>query len=162
MYLASGVAPIPKLRELGLTVGLATDGAGSNNSNDMLEAMKIGVLLQKVAYRDPLALTGPQVLRMATIEAARALKLDHMIGSIEPGKRADFFLFDPMASVKACPVLDPVAALVYTGDCRGVDTVVVDGRILLERGVFVDADEQAILARAQEMALDLQRCAGPC
>lgn len=162
MYLASGVAPIPKLLEMGLTVGLGTDGAGSNNSNDMLEAMKSGALLQKVALRDPLALTGIKTLRMATIEAARALKLDHLIGSIEAGKRADFFLFDPMASVKACPVLDPVATLVYSGDPRGVDTVVIDGRVILSGGAFVDADEPAILARAQEMALDLQRCAGPC
>lgn len=162
MYLASGVAPIPRLLEMGLTVGLGTDGAGSNNSNDMLEAMKSGALLQKVALRDPLAMTGAKTLRMATIEAARALKLDHLIGSIEPDKRADFFLFDPMASVKACPVLDPVATLVYSGDPRGVDTVVIDGRVILSGGAFVDADEPAILARAQEMALDLQRCAGPC
>ena len=162
MYLASGVSPVPRLLELGLTVGLGTDGAGSNNSNDMLEAMKSGALLQKVAARDPLALTGMQTLRMATIEAARALKLDHLIGSIEPGKRADFFLFDPMRSVKACPVLDPVATLVYSGDCQGVDTVVVDGRVLLEGGALVDADEGAILARAQEMALDLNALAGPC
>lgn len=162
MYLASGVAPIPKLLALGLTVGLGTDGAGSNNSNDMLEAMKSGALLQKVASRDPLALTGDQALRMATIEAARALRLDHLVGSLEPGKRADFFLYDPMASVKSCPALDPVAALVYAGDSRGVDTVVVDGRTLLSGGAFVDADEGAILARAREMALDLNRRAGPC
>lgn len=162
MYLASGVAPIPTLLDMGITVGLGTDGAGSNNSNDMLEAMKSGALLQKVVARDPQALTGEQALRMATIEAARALRLEHLVGSIEAGKRADFFLYDPMKSVKSCPLLDPVATLVYSGDGRGVDTVVVDGRTLLSGGEFVDADEAAILARAQEMAEDLNRCAGPC
>ncbi|MCI9474040.1 MAG: amidohydrolase family protein, partial [Flavonifractor sp.] len=162
MYLASGIAPIPKLLELGLTVGLGTDGAGSNNSNDMLEAMKFGALLQKVASRDPQALTAEKTLRMATIEGAKALELDHLIGSIEPGKRADFFLFDPQASVKTCPVLEPISALVYAGDCRGVDTVVVNGKTLLSGGQFTEADEGAILARAQEMAEDLNQKAGPC
>jgi len=99
---------------------------------------------------------------MATIAASKALELDHLIGSIEPGKRADFFLFDPQASVKTCPVLEPISALVYAGDCRGVDTVVVNGKTLLSGGQFTEADEGAILARAQEMAEDLNQKAGPC
>ena len=159
MYLASGVAPIRRLLDMGLTVGLGTDGAGSNNSNDMIEAMKSGALLQKAFSRDPRSLTAPETLRMATIEAARSLRIDHLVGSIEVGKRADFFLYDPMRSVKSCPVCgDITATLVYSGDCQGVDTVVVNGRTLLSGGVFTQADEAGILARARDMAEDLARC----
>lgn len=159
MYLASGVAPVRRLLDLGLTVGLGTDGAGSNNSNDMLETMKAGALLQKAFSRDPRSLTAYETLRMATIEGAKALGLDKLVGSLEAGKRADLVLYDPMASVKTCPVCGSAeAALVYTGDCRGVDTVVVNGRVLLSGGKFTQADEEAILARAQEMAQDLADC----
>lgn len=160
MYLASGVAPVSKLLDLGLTVGLATDGAGSNNDNDMLEAMKSGALLQKATHKDPLVMTAQRTLRMATIEGAKALRLDHLVGSLEVGKRADFFLLDPLRSPKTCPVLDPVSTLVYSSDPAAVDTVVVNGRVLLRDGQFVSEDEGAILAHAQEMALDLQRCSG--
>ena len=162
MYLASGAAPIPALLAQGNIVGLGTDGAGSNNSNDMLECMKSGALLQKAVSRDPLALPGGQMLRMSPIEAAKSLCIDKLTGSLEAGKRADFFLYDPMKSAKSCPVLDGVAMLVYTGDTRGVDTVVVNGRTLLSDGALTCADEAEIFARAQEMAEDLNRCAGPC
>lgn len=158
MYLASGVSPVCEMLEMGLTIGLGTDGAGSNNDNDMLEAMKTGALLQKTFYKDPQAMTAGKTLRMATIEAAKALHIDHLVGSIEVGKKADFFLFDPSGSVKACPVYDIVPTLVYSGDCRAVDTVVVNGKTLLEDGMFVGIDEKAILAFAQEMAQDLDAC----
>lgn len=161
MYLASGVAPIRQLLDLGITVGLGTDGAGSNNSNDMIEAMKSGALLQKAFSRDPLSMTAPEMLRMATIEGARSLRMDHLVGSIEVGKRADFFLFDPMKSVKSCPVCgDITATLVYSGDSRGVDTVVINGKTILSGGVFTQADEAAILANARAMAEDLAGCLG--
>lgn len=159
MYLASGVAPIRRLLDLGLTVALGTDGAGSNNSNDMIEAMKSGALLQKAFSRNPMSMTAPETLRMATIEAARSLRMDHLVGSIEVGKRADFFLFDPMKSVKTCPVCgDITATLVYSGDSRGVDTVVINGCTILASGIFTKADEPEILFRAREMAEDLSRC----
>lgn len=160
MYLSSGVAPICEMQSLGLTVGLGTDGAGSNNNNDMLEAMKTGALLQKTFYKDPQSLTAEKTLRMATIEGAKALHMDHMVGSLEVGKKADFFLFDPMKSVKACPVRDIVATLVYSGDYCGVDTVVINGKTILEDGSFCAIDEKAVLCEAQKMSDDLEHMIG--
>ena len=89
MILGSGVCPVPALRQAGIPVGVGTDGAASNDSQNMLEAVKAAALLQKVARLDPRALTAADVLAMATIEGARALGLDGLIGSLEPGKRAD-------------------------------------------------------------------------
>ena len=158
MYLASGAAPVRALKERGLTVALGTDGAGSNNSNNMLEAMKSGALLQKVVHRDPQAMTAGEMLRMATIDGARALGLGDRIGSIEAGKAADFFLYDPMRSPIACPVCGtPEAALVYSGDHRAIDTVVIQGQTVLECGILTKGDEDAILAQARCMAADLLR-----
>ena len=158
MYLASGVAPVGEMLKAGITVAIGTDGAGSNNDNDMLEAMKFGALLQKTFHKDPLAMTAGGMLRMATIEGARALGLDQLVGSVEVGKKADFFLFDPAKSVKSCPVHDIVATLIYSGDHKAVDTVVINGKTVMEEGRFLLADEQEILNTAQLMAEDLVRC----
>ena len=156
MYLASGSAPVRELKERGLTVALGTDGAGSNNNNNMLEAMKSGALLQKAVHRDPQAMTAGEMLRMATIDGARALGLGDWIGSIEVGKAADFFLYDPMRSPIACPVCGtPEAALVYSGDHRAIDTVVIQGQTVLECGILTKGDEDAILVQARRMADDL-------
>ena len=95
---------------------------------------------------------------MATIEGARALGMDRLVGSIEVGKKADFLLFDPAKSVKSCPVHDIVATLIYSGDHKAVDTVVINGKTVMEEGRFLLADEQEILNTAQLMAEDLVRC----
>lgn len=158
MYLAAGVAPVPRMLEMGITVGIGTDGAGSNNDNDMIAALKTGALLQKTYLKDPLALTADKMLRMATIEGAKTLGISHFTGSIEVGKKADFFLFNPEKSVKSCPVHNVVATLIYSGDYHAVETVVVNGQTLLENGEFVKADESEILRQATEMAADLAAC----
>ena len=90
MMLASGVAPVVKILDLGIPMGLGTDGvAGSNNDVDLMEEMDLAAKLQKVATGDPQALPAEQAFAMATILGARALRMDTLIGSIEPGKRAD-------------------------------------------------------------------------
>lgn len=158
MYLASGVAPVGALKKAGITVAIGTDGAGSNNDNDMLEAMKFGALLQKTFHKDPQAMTAGQTLRMATIDGAKALGMEKQIGSIEVGKKADFFLFDPSKSPKSCPVHDIVATLIYSGDHKAVDTVVVNGVRIMEGGCLLTANEEEILQNAQKMADDLVTC----
>src|SRR5206468_5466280 len=95
MYLGSGVPPIPRLLSLGVTVSLGADGAASNNSQDMLEALKIGALLPKVAWRDAAIFTASDALRLATTGGAEALGREDF-GSLEPGMRADLFIFDPL------------------------------------------------------------------
>lgn len=163
MYLSSGVAPIPKLNECGVTVGLATDGAASNNSNDMIEMLKLAALMQKVYHQDPTIITAEKVLEMATIDGARAIGMEGEIGSLETGKKADLFIFDPHASAKSTPMHNPVSTLVYSAGENNVETVVVDGRIILDhfRPTFVE-DERSVLIRAQELADELTETAGTC
>ena len=158
MYLGSGIPPIVKMREAGVRLSLATDGAASNNSQDMIEALKLGALLQKVAYKDSTVMTAPEILRMATVGGADALHRA-ISGYLAPEMRADFFLFDPR-SAKSTPLHDPISTLVYSGGEQNVVTTVAAGRVVLEDGRITTVDEGAILARAQEAAERLARRAG--
>ena len=155
MYLASGVAPVKEMLEAGLTVSLGTEGAGCNNSNDMLETLKAAALLQKVSCRDPLALTAAKVLEMATIDGAEALGMAGEIGSLEKGKKADLFIFNPGTAIKAVPMHHPVSSLVYSSTGGNVETVVIDGRIILENGLFTAVDEERLIKKAQKAAEQL-------
>jgi len=158
MYLGSGVPPIPRLLDLGVTVGLGADGAASNNSQDMLEALKVGALLPKVAARDPAIFTASDALRIATSGGAAAMGRDDF-GTLEVGKRADLFVFDPRHA-KSIPVHDPVSTLVYASGEVNVRTVVVGGRVVLDDFRVVGVDEAAILSEAQTVAEELARAAG--
>jgi len=158
MYLGSGVPPIPRLLDLGVTVGLGADGAASNNSQDMLEALKVGALLPKVAARDPAIFTAGDALRLATSGGAAAMgRAD--FGSLEPGKRADLFIFDPHHA-KSIPVFDPVSTLVYSSGQVNVRTTIVGGRVVLDNRRIVGVDEDAILREAQTLADQLADLAG--
>ena len=157
LYLASGVAPVPEFRRQGLTVSLAFDGAASNNSNNMLEVLKATALLHKMNCGDPQAISAWEVLEMATIGGARAIGLEHEIGSLEVGKRADLFLFDPVRAPTCCPMHDPVASLVYSSDTRGIPMTVVNGRTLLKEDKFCFLDEEKILREEQIQADDLRK-----
>ena len=159
MYLGSGIPPIVRMAEAGLRIGLATDGAGSNNCQDMLESLKFSALLQKVAARDASVVRAQTALDWATRGGAQAINLGREIGSIETGKKADFFLLDPFTP-KATPVHDPLATLVYSSGQANVVTTVVDGRVLLEDGVFHHLDEPALLREAQRAAQHLAQRAG--
>ncbi|MFN8636720.1 MAG: amidohydrolase [Chloroflexota bacterium] len=158
MYLGSGVPPIVKMREAGVRLSLATDGAASNNSQDMIEALKFGALLQKVAHKDSTVVTAPEILRMATVGGADALHRADL-GYLAPGMQADFFLFDPRRP-KSTPLHDPISTLVYTGGEQNVVTTVAAGRVVLEDGEIVTANEAELLERAQQAAERLARTAG--
>ncbi len=160
MYLSSGVPPIPKFNVAGLTVGLGTDGAGSNNSNDMIESLKLAALMQKVTHRDPTIMTAEKVLEMATIEGARAIGLDHEIGSLEIGKKADLFLFNPALDMKAIPMHNPVSTLVYSSGNKNVETVLVDGHVVMRDSCVVGIDEPSLALLGQKTADDLSLRAG--
>jgi 5-methylthioadenosine/S-adenosylhomocysteine deaminase len=158
MYLGSGVPPIPRLLELGVTVSLGADGAASNNSQDMLEALKVGALLPKVAARDPAIITAADVLRLATTGGAAALGRSDF-GSLEPGQRADLFVFDPRHA-KSTPVHDPVSTLVYASGQVNVRTTIVGGRVVLDEGRITGLDERRLLEEAQTLAEQLAVTAG--
>ncbi|KAF0091574.1 MAG: Uncharacterized protein FD141_1363 [Fusobacteria bacterium] len=160
MYLSSGVAPIPRLNREGISVGLGLDGAASNNSNDMIELLKMTSLLQKVHHRNPTIMTADKVLEMATIEGAKALMLDKEIGSLEIGKKADLFIFNPKKDLKAIPMHNPVSTLVYSSGNKNIETVMVDGDILMEDGVVTKIDEGFVAVNCQRLADELSAKAG--
>lgn len=160
MYLSSGVAPVPLMLASGMKVGLATDGAASNNSNNMLETLKFAALLHKVHDLDPTVITAEKVLEMATIDGARALGLEQEIGSLEAGKKADLFVFDPQRSATATPMHHPVSTLVYSADSRCVEMVMVDGRVVMEDGRVTTVNEREQLAAAATAAQRLAERAG--
>ncbi len=154
MYLAAGVAPVPQMLQAGIPVGLATDGPASNNNQNMIEALKFAALLHKVHTLDPTAITAEQALEMATIGAAEALWLEREIGSLEPGKRADVIVAD-LRGAFAGPVHHPVSSLVYAAVGTEVDTVIVDGRVVMEARRLLTVDEETITEDAQRAAGDL-------
>jgi 5-methylthioadenosine/S-adenosylhomocysteine deaminase len=158
MILASGVCPVPALRRAGMPVGLGTDGAASNDSQNMLEAVKAAALLQKVARLDPRALTAGDVLAMATIEGARALGLDGLVGSLEPGKRADVVRLTGDRPGLA-NVHDPYQQVVYCASPADVADVWVDGRRLVASG-RLGHDLAAVVAAGRPLAAELVTRAG--
>ncbi len=157
--LASGVAPVPRLLREGVTVGLGLDGPASNDSQDMLQTLKVAALLQKVHHLQATALTAPQVLEMATIGGARALGMAGEIGSLEVGKQADLVLFAE-ASVSLSNVHDPYQELVYCASPRDVHTVWVAGEPVVAGGRALGVDVPALLPHARELAVKLAVDAG--
>lgn len=135
MYLGSGYAPTVKCLKNGVRVTLGTDGAASNNTTNMLETLKAAALIQKANYRDAAALTAKQILRAATIEGAKAIKLDKLIGSVEENKKADLILFNPYR-LTSFPMHDPLATLVYSSTINNIETTIVDGKIVYDKGSF--------------------------
>ncbi len=162
--LASGIARVPEMRAAGISVGLGTDGNVCNNNLDLFEEMKFASLLQKASRLSATVLPADTLLRMATIDGARALGMDQHIGSIEAGKRADFILLDLQT-----PNLTPVAIndrggnllwnLVFSARGSNVSDVWVDGRQLLRNRIPTQVCEQTLLETAQRCALGLmERC----
>ncbi|MBL7500611.1 amidohydrolase family protein [Frankia sp. CNm7] len=158
MILGSGVCPVPRLRAAGLAVGIGTDGAASNDSQDMLQAVKMAALLAKVHALDPSVLDAATVLRMATLDGARALGLDHLVGSLEPGKRADLVLLQDSVCVSV--LHDPCGQLVYGASPRAVRDVWVDGRRLVADHACVVIDEREQVERARPLASRLAYASG--
>ncbi|MCB0047147.1 MAG: amidohydrolase family protein [Caldilineaceae bacterium] len=157
-----GIVPPAKVfRDAGGAVGLGSDQAAGNNCNNIFNEMKLTALFNKIKYRDPTVMPAGEVLRMATIEGARAIGLDDRIGSLEAGKQADLILAD-LTALNLTPVLqDPIRTLVpnlvYAGTGHEVTDVMVAGRFLLRNGVILTADEQAVQAAAQAQGEALSR-----
>ncbi|MEQ1736160.1 MAG: amidohydrolase [Rhodoglobus sp.] len=155
MILGSGVAPILALLAAGIPVGIGTDGAASNDSQNMLEAVKMAALLQKVHSIDPSVIDASTVFEMATMGGARALGLDSVIGSLEPGKAADVVLYQ--GSVEVSVIHDPIGQLVYGASPRAVSDVFVDGRRLVADHRCVSVDESAQLERVRALVEHIAR-----
>ncbi len=149
LKLADGIARVTDMQDAGITVALGTDGAASNNVLDMLGELRTAALLAKTRSNDASALPAPAALRMATIDGARALGLDELIGSVEIGKSADLVCID-LKHLNSQPVYDPVSQLVYTVQPQQLQDVWVAGRHLVEAGVLKDIDLDELLNRTSE------------
>jgi 5-methylthioadenosine/S-adenosylhomocysteine deaminase len=159
MILGSGVCPLAALRRAGITVGLGTDGPASNDSQNLLEAVKVAALLQKVDRLDPRAVTAGDVLAMATVEGARALGLERQVGSLEPGKRADVVRLRGDRPGLA-NVHDPRQQVVYRTSPADVADVWVDGVRRVADGRLVDHDLAALVEASRPLAAELVTRAG--
>jgi len=149
MKTAAGVMPLPEMLAAGEPIGIATDGAASNNNQDLFEEMDLAAKLQKVSRMDPRALPAKHVVEMATINGARALHMEKMIGSLEPGKKADLILVDTSAP-HATPMYDVYSEIVYALKASDVRTVVIAGKIVMKDRQMLTLDEKEILAKARE------------
>jgi 5-methylthioadenosine/S-adenosylhomocysteine deaminase len=155
MKLASGIAPVPDLLAAGVCVGLGTDGAASNNNLDMFLEMDTAAKLHKVHRLDPTTMDAATVLRMATIDGARALGLDRHIGSLEPGKQADIILIDTQKP-HWTPLYHPESQLVYAAKGSDVATVIINGRVIMEKGRIQTFDVQKAMDDANAVARQIE------
>jgi 5-methylthioadenosine/S-adenosylhomocysteine deaminase len=158
LKLGSGMAPIAKLLDEGVSVSLGADGAPCNNRLDMFTEMRTASLLQKVLH-GPEALPAGRVLRMATIDGAKALGLEGEIGSLEAGKRADVSVIR-LDRLHVTPVKDVVSALVYSADADDVDTVIIDGEIVMSERTLMTINERETMVQAIFEAEELMLRAG--
>ncbi len=156
LKLASGVAPVQQMVNLGLHVGIGTDGPASNNDLDMFEETRLAAFLQKGVFGDPTLLPAKTTWALATIEGARALHIDHLTGSLEPGKRADLAVI-AINNLHQLPRFgrDPEAVyaqLVYATKATDVRDVIVDGKVLLREHRLLTLDEPEIIEEANHIA----------
>jgi 5-methylthioadenosine/S-adenosylhomocysteine deaminase len=147
MKLASGVAPIPQMLVKDLPVGLGTDGAASNNDLSMWEEMDTAAKLHKVFSGDPKVVNAEQAFEMATIRGARALHMENLIGSLESGKRADIVLVDSN-DLNQTPFYNIYSSLVYATKANDVQTVIIDGKIVMLDRRLLTLDENGIKKNA--------------
>ena len=155
LKLASGFARVAEMLEQGISVSLGADGAPCNNRLDMFTEMRLAALLQK-ARRGPQVLPALTALRMATMNGARALGLSHEIGSIETGKRADLQLLN-LHRLHTTPQPDLVSTIVYAAEASDVETVIIDGQIVMRDKKLTTLDEQAVIAQANAEAQRINR-----
>ena len=156
LKLSSGVAPVPRMLEVGLAVGLGTDGTASNNDLDMFEEMRLAALVAKGVSGDPLVVPARQALAMATSEGARALGIEQFVGSLEVGKRADVTVV-ALDGLHLTPKFhrspDAVySQLIYAAKSTDVRDVWVDGRPLMRDRRLLTLDEQGLRSAAQALA----------
>ncbi|MEM3736410.1 MAG: amidohydrolase [Candidatus Bathyarchaeia archaeon] len=131
LKLASGISPVPRMLEHGITVSLGTDSPCSNNAADMFEVMKVAALLHKGVSQNPTVTSAQQVLKMATLDGARALCWENEIGSIEAGKKADLVIIN-FEKPHLCPLYNEFSHLVYATKSADVETVIINGKIVME------------------------------
>jgi 5-methylthioadenosine/S-adenosylhomocysteine deaminase len=153
MKLSSGIAPVRKMMEAGIEVGIGTDGSASNNDLDLFLEMDTAAKLGKVSAMDPVCLSAREVLRMATAGGASLLGFENEIGTLEEGKRADIIVVD-LDAPHLQPLYDPYSTLVYSASGADVKDVIVNGRMLMKNRIFVTLDPEEIIGKVKEITGD--------
>jgi len=156
---ATGIAPVHGMLKAGVNVSLGCDGGPSNNTYDVIRDMRMASYLACLLENDPTVVPAENILEMATIRGARAMGLEDQVGSIEAGKRADFIVIN-MDKPHLTPCFDPVSTIVYAAHGSDVDTVVVDGKILMQNRKVLTLDEEAIVTDARLRAAQVSQRAG--
>ncbi|GAA4707481.1 amidohydrolase family protein [Brevibacillus fulvus] len=155
------VPPVLDFIEAGGKAALGSDQAPGNNCNNMFNEMKFAAILNKVKRADPRVFPAWQALRLATIEAAQAIGLDHEIGSFRPGKKADILIINlleaNMTPIITDPIRNLVPNLVYSARGNEVETVLIDGQLIMEERKLLTVDEQLAIKKAQEAANEISR-----
>ncbi len=151
MKLATGISPVPEMLKNGVNVALGTDGAASNNNLDMFGEMSTATRLHKIAKRDPQAITALDVVKMATLDGAKAFGVEKKIGSLEKGKKADIILVN-LKKPHLTPIYNFYSHLVYSAISSDVDTVIINGRLVMRNRKILTADEEEILEKARYFA----------
>lgn len=154
LKLGSGIAPVPQMLARGLKVGFGTDGAASNNTLDLLRDVQLAALVYKGIAGDPTCMPARTVAELLTIGGARVLGLADLIGSLEPGKRADVVCIG-VDRPHAVPVFDPYAHLAYAARAADVRHVVIDGRVVMEDSELTTLDEPRLLTEARQATTGL-------
>lgn len=160
LKLASGFAPVARMQQLGINVGLGTDGAASNNRLDIFGEMRLAALLAKGSSGDASALPARDVLRMATLNGARALGLGHEIGSITPGKAADLCAVD-LGALESKPCFDPVSHLIHVTGREAVSHVWIAGKCCVEHKTLRNIDQNDLVSRIALWQNTLEFCPRP-
>lgn len=159
LKLASGIAPVPELLAAGVNVALGTDGPASSNDLDMFAAMRLAALIHKASSQDARVLPAATVLQMATTGGARALGIDHEVGTLEVGKRADVVAVD-LDRLHTQPVHDPRSTLVYSAGRGDVTHVWVDGRPVVADGELLTVERTEVVAGLRDLGAEVARAAG--
>jgi 5-methylthioadenosine/S-adenosylhomocysteine deaminase len=161
MKLASGIAPVPELLAHGVTVGLGTDGCASNNNLDLFTEMDTAAKLHKINAMDPTVMDAEKVLRMATIEGAKAMGIEDITGSLEVGKKADVILVDT-AKPHLTPLYNPFSHLVYSARGNDVSHVVINGQVVMEDRELTTLNLSEIMERAKKKSRDVKAWVADC
>jgi len=156
MKLASGVSPIAQMMEKGVTVGLGTDGCASNNNLDLFAEMDTAAKLHKVEAMDPTVLDAVTVLKMATVEGAKALGMEAVTGSLEVGKKADVIVVDT-DKPHLTPMYNPFSHVVYAARGNDVSHSIIDGRLVMEDRRILTLDLPEVMEKAKEKSRDVLR-----
>lgn len=164
LKLVSGIMPFKELIEKGINVSLGTDGAQSNNSLDLLKDLKTGVLIQKQKYNDATFISAKEALKMVTINGAKALYMDHEIGSLEKGKKADIIAMNikntNINPLHRSSVSNIYSAIVYAADGSDVSDVIVNGKMLMKDRKLIYMNKEEIQEQTHKGANEVLKKAG--